>query len=354
MKVLFISTGVEEPASRFRVLQFLPHFERMGIECTSFSGYGASYNRIAQTPVGPLYKLYCRGTRALRTLAVGGYDAVFLQRTALPTSALVERIAARRNPRIIFDFDDSIFLEPGPRGRPNGPRSVAFHQAIAASARVVAGNAFLAAAAGAPDKTIVIPTVVDTDRYTPEAPGGRRSGPVVIGWMGTSSNFPYLEEIVPAVRQLLDEQPGLVFRIVSNAPFQPLAGHPRVEQVPWSEETELASLRGFDIGVMPLEDTDVARGKCGFKMIQYMSVGTPVVSSAVGANVEILAGSGAGELVSPAGDWVTPLRALALNPERRHAMALAARRRIVQAYSVESVLGRYASLFESVARGGGR
>jgi glycosyltransferase involved in cell wall biosynthesis len=170
--------------------------------------------------------------------------------------------------------------------------------------------------------------------------------------MGTSSNFPHLDEVAPAMRQLLDERPGLVFRIVSNAPYQPLMDHPGVEQIPWSEETELTSLRGFDIGLMPLEDTDVARGKCGFKMIQYMSVGTPVVSSAVGANIEILTGTGAGELVAPAGDWISPLRELASNPARRHAMGIAGRRRVVHAYSVQSVLDRYVALFASVARDG--
>lgn len=344
--MLFLTTGVEEPASRFRVLQFLSHFERMGITCTSRSAYGLRYNAISRTRLGTPYKAVCRAKRVLHTVRAGGYDVLFLQRTALPTSALAERIASWRNPRIVFDYDDSIFLEPN--GQHDGPRAKAFHAAVGLSARVVAGNQFLAAAARAPAKTEVIPTVVDTDQYRPsEQP--RSADRLVIGWMGTSTNFVYLTQLVPAIERLLAELPHAVFRIVANSVFEGLAEHPRVEQVPWSESNELAELQGFDIGLMPLLDTDLARGKCGFKMIQYMSVGAPVLSSAVGANIEILEGSGAGRLIAPGADWYGPLLELAMDAERRREMGLLARRRVVEDYSVESVLPRYAALFESVA-----
>lgn len=346
MKILFLTNGLTEPASRFRVMQFLPHFRRAGIECTNRSAYGAQYNRLANRSIGPAYKLACRLSRAAYTLFPDAYDLVFLQRTALPGSALPERIAALRHGRVVFDFDDSIFLGPDTLESPSRRR--AFRHAVRASRHVIAGNQYLAEQAAAPEKTTVIPTVVDTDVYTP-APERRAGDRVVIGWIGTSTNFVFLPQVVPAILRILDENPRAVFRLVANARYAELDGHPRVEQIPWSAETEIPLLQSFDVGVMPLYDSEAARGKCGFKMIQYMAVGCPVLASDVGANPAILGGSGAGELVGGPEGWYPPLRALVESAELRRRMGESARRHVVRSYSTLGVLGVYLRLFEEVA-----
>lgn len=347
MRALFFTVGRNTPAARYRVQQFFPHFEARGVQCELRTAYGDRYQAMSRSRLGPLYKLGGRIRRAARTIDVADYDIVFLQRTALNASALPERIASRRNPRIIYDVDDSVFLHPS--GRASWRRKRAFDNAVRLSAHVICGNRHLAEVAGAPGKTSVIPTVVDTDVYRP-ASGDRRPGPTIIGWMGTASNFGSLALAVPALRAVLERYSDVRFRLVSNDTFGPLVGHPQVDQIRWSAERELEELRSFDIGIMPLPDNGLTRGKCGFKMILYMAVGCPVVSSAVGANVDIFEGSGAGRLPRHEGEWFDALMGLLADPDQRRVMGQAARRHAERHYSVSSVLDSYMEIFERVAR----
>jgi len=349
LRVLFVAGGTEEPATRFRFAQFFPHFEAHGVHCTLRTAYGTLYNRVHATPVlGPAYKFASRAKRALHTIGeAGAHDVVLVQRTALPHTALPELLASRRNPRLVFDFDDAIFL--GPEGDVAPRRLGAFRRAVALSAHVVAGNGYLARSAGVPEKTTVIPTVIDTDAYGPADAPRAADAPLVIGWMGTAGHFGYFSELIPSLRRLLDESPHVRFRMISNARHADLEGLPRVEQIAWSAESERRDLQSFDVGVMPLVDNPWTRGKCGFKMIQYMAVGAPVVASAVGANVDILEGSGAGTLVRHADEWYPALRRLVESAALRREMGAAARRHAVTHYSVKSVLGTYLELFRRIA-----
>lgn len=347
LDVLFLAMGTKTPASRFRVQQFFPYFQQHGIQPTLQAGYGDGYNVHAGRPYSPLYKLLCRFKRAALTVSeAGDHDLVFLQRTALPFTSLPERLAAQRNPRVIFDFDDAIFLNGA--GVPQGRAFRTFREAVRVSSHIFAGNAYLAAHTEAPEKTTVLPTVIDTDQYVPAE---REAGEaVVIGWMGTSSNFHQLQRIVPSLERVLKARPHARFRLVSNAQFEPLEHHPQVEQIRWSAEHELALLQSFDVGIMPLADTAWSRGKCGFKLIQYMAVGKPVVASAVGANVEIVPEGQAGYLIPEGDDWTEPILALVDSVEDRERMGARARHRIVDAYSIESVLPQFVDVFARVAR----
>lgn len=345
MRLLALCEGTTVPASRFRVAQFVEPWRALGIDVEVRYAYGDQYNRWAATRVGPLYKLATRLKRIPWAGDADEFDVVFVQRPGLPQSALPERLLQAINPRIVFDFDDSVHLGPG--GAPSPARERTLHGIIALSQAVIAGNAHLAELANAPDKTTVIPTVIDTDRYTPPS---ARSGPqITIGWMGTSGNFPFLEHIVGPVRDVLQRRRDVSVRLVSNAEFAPLAGVERVEQVRWSAATEIDLLRSFDIGLMPLTDTPLTRGKCAFKMIQYMAVGTPVVASAVGANVEVFAGSPHGYCLREWSGWSDALLALVDDEAARRQMGEAGRARAVDTYSIRAVLPLYSSVFDRIA-----
>jgi glycosyltransferase involved in cell wall biosynthesis len=348
LDVLFSVVGSSIPSSRFRVMQFLPHLEPHGVRAGLSYGYGSQYNLHGRRIYGPAYKLFGRMRRAARTVAQASrWDVVFLQRTALPFTALPERLTSARNPRIIFDFDDAIFLDE--RGMVRGRRHRAFLDAIAASAHVVAGNQFLADHTAAPDKTTVVPTVIDTDRYRPAAASVSDRGTTVwMGWMGTASNFYQLDRIVPVLEQVLSARPTVRLRIVSNARFEPLGSHPGVEQVPWSAEHEIELLQSFDIGIMPLDDTPWSRGKCGFKLIQFMAVGKPVVASAVGVNNQIVSEGVSGHLVKDGDEWSEALISLIDSRAERERMAPNARRRIESSYSIHSVLPTLLGIMNAV------
>ncbi len=343
MKVLFLTDGPQNPAGRFRCEQFFPTFERLGVECHERYSYGHHYNQFASTALSTPYRTYCRLRRAALTVLSPGYDLLFFQRTALPVTALPEQLRTLTGTPSVFDFDDAIYL--GGDGKPDRHRDATFRRAIALSSWVIAGNSHLARIAAAPTKTTVIPTVVNVDGLVP--PRTPRSGnAVVIGWMGTSSNFVHVRSVLPQVLAAVRMIPNARFRLVSNRPMPELASEPRAEFIPWTEAREAELLQSFDIGLMPLLDAEISRGKCAFKILQYMAVGTAVVASAVGANVDVLSDSRAGILVPPGADWAATLVDLALDRTRREEMGSHGRSLVVDRFSVASVSGRYVELFE--------
>lgn len=345
MNVLFLTEGIEAPASRYRCEQFIPHLERAGFSCDLVGAYGTLYNRVFDTPVAPLYKLASRAKRGAQTVMVGDYDVVFAQRLALPHTALPELAASFRRP-MILDFDDTFFLDPD--GERNPLRERAFRVAVERASRVIAGNGYLADWTEAPDKTEVIPTVIDTDTYRPP-PVRSLDPPTVVGWMGTASNFVSLRPILPAITEVLETRDDAIFRVVSNAKLPELKGHPQVEQIAWTAREEVRWLQSFDVGLMPLVDNPSTRGKCGFKMIQYMAVAAPVVASPVGANVEILAGSGAGYFADELEEWEGKIERLLDEQTEREKRGRVGREYVEKHYSVASVLERYVELFEAVS-----
>lgn len=345
MRLRFFTDGPSAPGSRFRCLQLFPHLERHGVQCSVRYGYDERYNDVFDRPWAPLYKVTRRLRRAGQLLTERDFDVLFLHKTTFAFSPLPEWLRGLGHKPIIFDFDDALHLGTG--ALDGALREATFRGVVGVADLVIAGNPQLAAAAGAPAKTTVIPSVIDTERYLPaeRAPGSE----LVVGWMGTASNFPSLRSVLPQVVEAVQRLPRARLRIVSNGFLPEYARHPLVEQWRWNEAQELAALQSFDVGLMPLVDTEQTRGKCGFKMIQYMATGVPVVASAVGANVGIFRGSGAGRLVEPGGDWVSPLVELGRDAALRRAQGEAGRRHAVARYSVQAVLPRYLAVLRAAA-----
>ena len=341
--------GVTIPASRFRVMQFLDHFEALGHEVHVEAGYGARYNQLSATRLGLPYKIATRLKRIWRARRPERYDLVFLQRSTLPTSALPERYMFLRGARFVFDFDDHIGI--GRDGRVDPARMATFHEVCRLSDQLIAGNQFLAEMADRPSRTTIIPTVIDASRYCP-APARLKTTATAattrtIGWMGTASNFPSLQTALPALTETLKRSPRAKLRLISNATFEPLSGHPQVEQTPWRADREVRDLQSFDVGIMPLADTLANRGKCAFKMIQYMACATPVVASRVGANVEVFEGSEAGFCVENDVDtWVDSIMELLEHPGRAQEAGNKGRAHIESRYTIEAVLPRYQAVFD--------
>ncbi len=343
MRVLFLCEGETIPASRFRVGQFIPHFEHSGISCKVRFGYGADYEQKSKS-FGAAYKLAWRARRFAFAADADEFDVVFIQRPTFPHTALPEQLVNWLNPHTIFDFDDSVWF--GPSGNESTSRRQSFQKTVDMCAHLIAGNEFLAREAGHPEKTTVIPTVIDAKRYVPAK---NTNDGVIIGWMGTAGNFLFLEKIVPALETTLARHPKIRFRIVSNSEFKPLSKHPQVEQIRWRPDTEIPLLQSFDIGLMPLVDSPLTHGKCAFKMIQYMAVGRPVVVSQVGANIEVF-GDGAhppGKILTSF-DWGDALTELIEDSTSRQIMGENGRARVEEHYCIEAVLPKYLRIFEEL------
>ncbi|MGZ8474495.1 MAG: hypothetical protein ACXWWY_13490, partial [Candidatus Deferrimicrobiaceae bacterium] len=208
-------------------------------------------------------------------------DIVFLQRNLLPIRGfpLLEMLASKLAGKTVFDFDDAIFThnrEPGRRYK-DIPRILGFTDAV------VCGNGYLAEyARGYNSNVTVIPTVPS---LSTAGRGPRTEGPVVIGWIGTAPNIPYLRTVEGALLQLTGRLP-ITFLTVSDEMLQMPTGIPH-KHLLWSIERERRFFETIDIGIMPLPDDEWTRGKCAFKALEYMSHGIPAVVSPVGANREI-------------------------------------------------------------------
>ena len=224
---------------------------------------------------------------------------------------------------------------------------------MAGAALVIAGSPVLADHARQAGARAVelVPTVVEAARYpvrqaTPlAADPDQRAAPLRLVWMGTPLNTRYLDFLAPVLRELCRD--GRVELVLVGGDGRDFGGLPVVHQ-PWSEAGEGAALAACDIGLMPLPDTPFERGKCGYKLLQYMAAGLPVVASPVGVNVEIVSPD-VGFLAEGSAAWRTALRRLIDDPELRRAMGRAGRQRVEQNYSLESWGPRLPALLRQAA-----
>jgi glycosyltransferase involved in cell wall biosynthesis len=194
--------------------------------------------------------------------------------------------------------------------------------------------------------TMIMPTVVDTGIYRPAESRGNR--PVTIGWIGSPTTWPYVQAVLPVLERVA-ERHGARIRIV-GAGAVATSESALVDFVEWDEAAEVSEVQAMDIGVMPLPDEDWARGKCGYKLIQYMACGLPVVASPVGVNSEIVTEGVNGLLARTDAEWESALTALIADPARAKAMGEAGRSRVVVDYSLATHGPRFAAAIKSVAR----
>lgn len=223
---------------------------------------------------------------------------------------------------------------------------------VGSAALALCGNAYLAEYASRfCPQTKIVPTVVDLDVYRI----GHQHKPrkdVLIGWIGTPSTWTeYMSPMMPLLADVA-EQGGA--RIVAVGAGEAAAGHPMLDNLTWSEDTEVAHIQRMDIGVMPLTDTPWARGKCGYKLIQYMACGLPVVASPVGVNAEIVEHGVNGFLASSEAEWRKALATLLGDPALRKRMGLAGRRKVEEQYSLQVWGPRVAAMLRDVADRGHR
>ncbi|MEI6148069.1 MAG: glycosyltransferase family 4 protein [bacterium] len=340
MKLLLLSRYDRLGASsRLRMLQYVPFLRQQGMEVTVrpllSNSYLEALYRTGRRPPKLLIAAYTR--RILTLLALREHDLLWIEKELLPWfPAWFERLLMGRRARYVVDYDDATFhhydLHPNPAARSlyRGKIDALMRHATL----VVAGNAYLADRAGhaGSAQVTLLPTVVDLSRY-PAIPAARtEESPFTIGWMGSPSTLRYLDAIRPALAEVC-RLPGVRIVIVGAGP----ADWPDLKATfhPWSELTEIDELRSFDIGIMPLDNTPWERGKCGYKLIQYMACGLPVVASPVGVNAQIVKNGVTGILADTTEKWVDALNRLRQNPGLRQAMGRQGRRDVEERYCLE-------------------
>ncbi len=343
MRVLFLLAHSNLAASaRFRVHQYLPYLEQHGVVCdvrpfVSREAYPLLYRK---GHVAKKIAVFSSRTlaRVQDLFEAPEFDVFFVQREAFPLGpAWVEKYLARLGKPIIFDFDDAIYL---PRSQPwmDLARQPSKTSSIVALAdQVIVSTEHLRGFAAAYNHNVwVIPTSVDTEGdYRPRAYSVHevRRGPVRIGWIGSHSTARYLERLVPIISRVGARFPIEV--LVMGAARDISIPGVRVENRPWSLETEADSFRSLDIGVYPLDDGVWEHGKGGFKAIQYMAAAVPCVVSPVGVVRDIIRDGEHGFWASDDATWEDRLVQLIRDGDLRRRMGEAGRHECEARFAVK-------------------
>lgn len=357
-KILFMGLHRPDrsPSQRYRFEQFQPYLETQGFEFDYFylirkqddqKFYGAG-NYLAKISIliRSVFKLFFKSFSAKK------YDFVFVQREAFMLGTVFfERLFARKT-KMIFDFDDSIWLQNVSAGN----KALGFlkdasktQKLIALSDMVFAGNAYLADYAKQFNpNTKLVPTVVDSDNYSRKEP--MNTAKVCIGWSGSFSTIPYFEYALPALRQIKEKYGDQVyFKVIGDARYH--NKELNIKGVAWSSKTEVEELCEIDIGIMPLPNDEWTKGKCALKGLLYMSLEQAAVLSDVGVNSKVIQDGVNGFLVNSTAEWVEKLSLLIDNPQLRQEIGQKGRQTVLDQYSVLSERDNYVRYFHELLQG---
>jgi glycosyltransferase involved in cell wall biosynthesis len=282
------------------------------------------------------------------------FDLVMVEKEILPYfPAFAERLLGWMGVPYVVDYDDAIFHQYDQHKswwvRQLLGKKIA--RVMRGASLVIAGNTYIADyARGVGAKRVeVVPTVIDLERYPAAGRVDSRSHTFTIGWIGSPSTAGYLQAIAPALAKVCKGGRACV-QLIGSGPIE-LPGVP-VELLAWDETTEVNYLQHFDVGIMPLPDEPWARGKCGFKLIQYMACGKPVVASPVGMNCEIVEQDVDGVLAGTNEQWVKALLAFMNQESMCQRMGRSGRKKVEERYALQVTGPRLAEMLQSVGRVG--
>jgi glycosyltransferase involved in cell wall biosynthesis len=324
-------------SSRFRVYSYIPHLEKLGWAC-----------RIIPFPDRVSMKTKTGFVHQAMSAAFWA-DVVVLQKLVLREGFF--NLLKRANKNLVFDMDDAIYTpadsladDPRAQGRYEIIRR-RLHHTLGGVRSVIAGNAYLADYAGRFAGTVnVLPTSVDTADYTPQ-PVSQDKSPVVIGWIGSRENLFDFQPVKDALNRVLKKLGDRARLKIVSAETLALEDAEVIFE-PWSLEKEKDALYSFDIGLMPLKDTERTRGRCAFKAILYMAAGIPVIASPVGAAVEVVEHEKSGILAAAPAEWTAWIERLVSDPKLRSSLGAAGRQRAEEKYSIRVNAGKLSGILK--------
>ena len=332
-KLLFLATKATRPSYRYRVEQMIPFLEQQGFRC-----------QVGFFPKNPLAR--CWFYRSLPE-----FDAVVIQKRTLNPFEL--KLCRRLAKRLVFDMDDSIMFDG--RGEYRRRQMSRFDAMISTVDAVICGNQFLyeqavtsKRRAGRFVPTWILPTAINTERFSPSTEKKSETNLVTIGWTGSQSTNGYLNSIFPQIARV---EGNVELKIISNTTrgfdFKLLGSVP-YRYTDWSAETEVSETAEFDIGLMPLPDDNLTRGKCGCKLLQYMSLGIPAVCDGIGVNRDIVQHGRNGFIPKTDEGWSSILSKLVADPALRQRVGHAGRQTAESQFALKSIAVRLASILEDV------
>lgn len=359
MKILFLAAYSElAAASRIKVYQFLPLLEKRGITCKTICFVPSFLYRIRLAsavnknlllvyyPLSYITKVY----KTFQAIVIASrFDIVFINEPVIPFG--LEKLLKLANKNIILQFSDAVFLDTREGAtffeRLRLQTQSRYWKRTAVIAKCcLADNGYTKSAVlpFCPDAQ-EMPGPVDTVKYFFKE-DSRQEGPIIIGWVGTPFNAKYLQVVKDAFKEL-HKKYDVILRLVGPEGDFGMEGVD-FELKEWKLDAEVGWLSTFDIGIMPLTDDPWTKGKAGYKLLQYMSMGIPPVASSVGFNKELIQDGTNGFLAGSTEEWVKKLSLLIESAALRKEMGARARATIEERYSLHKAEGKLVAIFENI------
>ncbi len=343
IKVLFLAPQQTVSSARFRVFTYIDSLKKDGFVVTVLHPRPDKYTTPKWVMKGRVFKLLWHGLGIPARLFMWLFcipafiknDVVIIQRDLNPEPfPLIEALVYFFNKRIIFDFDDSIFMWPW-----SVSKSLLHFQKtkiawiVKHSQHIFVGNQFLKQWADKfSPRVSVLPTPVDTEYFkTKISQNGHET--INIGWCGTYSSIQYINSLTPVLSRICGEYPNVKILISTNRPDMVELPDCNTDIRLFSKEREIVDFHDMNIGLMPIKEDDYSKGKCALKALCYMSCGIPNVCSDVGANREVHSKGQTGFLAKNEEDWYLKLKTLIQNPQLREQMGKAGRELVEKHYS---------------------
>lgn len=307
-KVLFVTKGEQSASTRYRATSYFPFLKARGWEASHFGLNGGAHRK---------WLLLYYAAQA---------DVVILVRRTF--SPLLLSLLRRVSKRLVFDYDDAIFLKSS--GQPSAKRGRRFQRTLSQCDLVFAGNQYLMSQAQPHcNQVTLLPTSLDLTRYQKNQPN--KSDYIDLVWIGSSSTRRYLENLLPALESAARQNSRLRLKIIAD--FDLATEVLPTVAVPWSLENEVTELQSSHIGIAPMIDNPWTRGKCALKVLQYMAAELPVISSPAGVNREVVEQGVNGILADTEEEWVEAILQLAENEELRQRMGKTGLRHCTEGFS---------------------
>jgi glycosyltransferase involved in cell wall biosynthesis len=357
--ILFIASHRfnRSPSQRYRFEQYFSFLESNGFTCELSYIIDADADKIFYES-GNLFKKVSILFNSIKkrmndAKRYNEFDIVFVQREALMIGiSYFETKIKSSKAKFVFDFDDSIWLMDTSDANKkwqwlkNPNKTV---KNIKSADLIFAGNNYLANYAKQFNSNVeVIPTTVDTDLFIPNHQL-RNNEKTVIGWCGSITTIKHFEFAIPFLKEIKNIYGSKVkFVVIGDETYK--NSDLEIQGINWFAEEEIATLNSFDIGIMPLPNDKWAKGKCGLKGLTYMALEIPTIMSAVGVNTEIINHGKNGFLASTTDEWVITISQLIDDVVLRKNIGEAARKTVVEKYSVVSQRENYLKFLQSIIK----
>lgn len=350
MKILILPRYEPQAASsRYRFYQYITYLKTQGWEVTVKPLLSNNYIKYLyeKTPLPVSEILLGYFKRMIQILNKKNFDLIWLQQEAFPwIPSFIEKIIVNRKTKIVADYDDAFFHRYD-QNKNLIVRSLLkdkIDSVMEYSNMVLAGNNYLLERAKLNNKNVkLFPTVVDTNIFKNTNP--IKDAVFTIGWIGSPGTSKYIKLIEDVLKEVSLEKD---IRINLIGADKIKINGVSFNHIKWDQNTEVEEISKFDVGIMPLPDNPWERGKCGFKLIQYLSCKVPVIGSPVGVNRDIISNEFNGFQANSSDEWIKYLRLLKNDKELALNMGENGRKFVEEKYSLQRNVVKLTNYFNEI------